>query len=191
MEPVAADSIEPRRCLRRIEREGRNLHEEILAVPGFHLVIADHEPGRRRQRTTARVFEALARREHGLFADDAGTAHFLPTPETVGDLPMPPPQLHGFASGILDANVIGPDVMVVGRRGVLLEIERAHRNLDRSGGFRIHGWDPFFSLLLPRRDPRAERRSGVAAASGRGRHNVGGGRDRFKATALYAAVWAP
>src|SRR3954469_4903317 len=39
--------------------------------------------------------------------------------------------------------------------------------------------------------PRAERRSGVAAASGRGRHNVGGGRDRFKATALYAAVWAP
>src|SRR5215210_6813604 len=113
MEPEAADSIEPRRRLRRVEREGRDPNEEILAVSGFHFVIADHEAGRRRQRTAARVLEALAGREHGFLADHPRTAHFLPAAETVGDLPMPPPQLHGFVAGILDAYVIGPDVMVV------------------------------------------------------------------------------
>src|SRR3954447_2182598 len=135
MEPVAADSIEPYRRLRRVEREGGNAHEEILAVSGFHFVIADHEAGRRRQRAAARVFETLARREHGLLADHAGTAHFLPAAETVGDLPMALPQLDGFVAAILDADVIGPDVMVLGWRGVLLQIERAHGDFDRSSRF--------------------------------------------------------
>ena len=42
-----------------------------------HAVAAGHEAGRRRQRHAAGVFERLARLEHRLLADHAGTAHLL------------------------------------------------------------------------------------------------------------------
>src|SRR5260370_37613055 len=81
-------SVEARRLLRRIEREGGNAHQEILAVSRFHLVVADHEAGRRRQRAAAGVFEALAGRPDGLLADDAGAADLLKLPASGGDLPV-------------------------------------------------------------------------------------------------------
>ena len=46
-------------------------------------------------------------------------------PAAVGDPPVAAAQLHGLAAAVLDPHVIGPDIMVVGRRGVLFEVERA------------------------------------------------------------------
>src|SRR5712691_13299988 len=99
---------QPCRLLRRVEGKGGNAHQEILAARRFHLVIADHEAGRRRERAAAGVFKALAGREDRLFADDARAADFLQTPETVGDPPMAVAQLHGFTAAILDPHVISP-----------------------------------------------------------------------------------
>src|SRR5437667_10536508 len=124
---------------RNIEGKGRDAREETLAAPGLHLVIADHEAGRRLQRAAAGVFEILARCEHRLLADDARPAHFLQAAEAVGDLPVTVTQLHGLGADILDAHVIGPDVTVVVGRGMLLEIKGPDRDFDRAGGFGIHG----------------------------------------------------
>ena len=45
----------------RIEREGRDLDVEMLALRRHHAVAAGHEAGRRRQRHAAGIFEQLAR----------------------------------------------------------------------------------------------------------------------------------
>src|SRR5712691_11668542 len=132
-------SIEPRRLLRRVEGKGGNPHQEIFAARRFHLVIADHEPGRRRERAAAGVFEALAGREDRLFADDPRAADFLQTPETVGDPPMAVAQLHGLVAAVFNQHVIGADVLVLGGRGMLLQIERPDRDFDRAGDLGIHG----------------------------------------------------
>jgi hypothetical protein len=70
-----------------------------------------------------------------LLADDTIAAHLLYLSAAVGDLPMPVAQLDGFLAAILDAHMVGPDIMVLDRRGLVLQIERLDRDLDRSGGF--------------------------------------------------------
>src|SRR5580692_6433867 len=125
---------------RNIKGKGRDAGEKTLAAPGLHLVIADHEAGRRLQRAAAGVFEILARREHRLLADDPRAAHFLQTAEAVGNAPVTIAQLHGLGADIFDAHVIRPDVTVVVGRRILLEIEWPDRNFDRAGGFGIHVW---------------------------------------------------
>src|SRR5690348_10748466 len=98
-----------------VQRKSRNVDIEVLADAGFHLVGPDHDAGRRAKRRAAGVFEALARRKHRLFADDARAAYILNPAHAVGDAPMPPPQLDGFAALVFDAHVIGPDEMTVVR----------------------------------------------------------------------------
>ena len=56
----------------QIEREGGNGDREQLALLGLHLVGADHDAGRRRQRAAAGIGEGLARLQHRLLADHAG-----------------------------------------------------------------------------------------------------------------------
>src|ERR1044071_1338910 len=131
-------SVQADGLLRRVEREGGDMDEEILAAFRLHLVVADHEARGGRERAATRVFEALARREHRLLADDTRTAHLLKPPEAVGDTPVALPQLHRLVPAILDLHVVGPDIVVIRGRGVLLEIERFHRDFDRAGGFGIH-----------------------------------------------------
>src|SRR5439155_26456042 len=125
--------------LRRIEGKSRHAGEKALAVRSLHLVLADHEAGRGRQRAAAGVLEAFARFEHRLFPDNAGAAHLLQPPQAVGDAPVTIAQLHGFGADILDPHVIGPDVMAIVGRGVLLEIEWLDRDFDLARCFGIHG----------------------------------------------------
>src|SRR5438270_1527377 len=139
LRPRASGSVRTRLLLRRIERKRRNAREKALAVPSLHLVIADHEAGRGRQRAGAGVLEALARFEHRLFPNDARAAHLLQPPQAVGNAPVTIAQLHGLGADILDPHVIGPDIMVIVGRGVLLEIEWLDRDFDRASGFGIHG----------------------------------------------------
>src|SRR5262245_45930429 len=75
-------------ALRGIEGESRNVDVELFAGRRHHSVGSRHETGRRRQRNAAGIFEILARLEHRLFPDHAGTAHLLQAAVRVGDAPM-------------------------------------------------------------------------------------------------------
>src|SRR6185369_13539669 len=60
-----------------VQRERRHVDLEPLAACVDHLVAPGHEARCGLQRHSAGVFEALARREHGLLADHALAADFL------------------------------------------------------------------------------------------------------------------
>ena len=66
-----------RRLMGTVEGEGRDGDVEALTRIGFHLIGADHDPGRRRQRGAAGIFKAVAGLEDRLFADHAFAPHFL------------------------------------------------------------------------------------------------------------------
>ena len=85
----------------------------------------------------------------------ATVPHFLLAAHGIRDVPMPVEQLDGLAAGVLDPDLIGPDKMVLGRRGLILEVDRLDRHPDRVGGLLIHG--VLFRLLAgpPRRGSRA------------------------------------
>src|SRR5437899_3863159 len=134
----ARRSIESDRLVRAVEREGGDPDPEAVTAPGFHLVAADHDPGRGRQRGAAGVFEAFAGSQYRLLADDASTPHLLHLAAVVGDLPVPIAQLHRLQAAILDTDMIGPHVTPFGRRGLVLEVERLYADFDRSRDFRIH-----------------------------------------------------
>src|SRR5271169_1910223 len=97
--------------MRAVERKGRHLNPKALTRPRLHLIAADHDAGRRRQRGAAGVLEALARSEHRLLADDPRAAHFLQPPMTVRDLPVAVAELDGFFPSVFDADMVGPNVM--------------------------------------------------------------------------------
>src|SRR5271166_301605 len=101
--------------MRAVEREGRDADPEALAARRLHLIAADHDAGRGRQWGAACVFEALAWPENRLLADDTGAAHFLHMSVAVGDLPVAVAQLNRLLAPVLDANVVGPYVSVLGR----------------------------------------------------------------------------
>src|SRR5436189_1277218 len=89
-------SIDRSPRIRTVEREGRDRDIERFAVDRGHAVGTGHEPGGRRKRNAARVFEGLAGLEYRLFADHAGPFHLLPPPVGIGDAPMartPPDRL--------------------------------------------------------------------------------------------------
>src|SRR6516225_819860 len=137
-------SVEANRLVGAIEREGRNANGEAVAAPRFHVIGADHDTRRRRQRGPARIFEAFAGPENRLLADDARTAHLLHLAAVVGDPPIAAAQLDCFSAAVLDADVVGPHVMVFDGRRLVLEVKRLDRHLYRSGGFRVHRRDPRF-----------------------------------------------
>ena len=100
---------------------------------------------------------------------------------------MAPPQLDGFVAAVLDADMIGPNVMILGRRGVLLQIERAHGDFDRSSRSEYIAQEPIVLVARPSR-----RASDHAPQSfpEHGRHNVGSGRTGFKAAAIMRHVFS-
>src|ERR1700694_5572094 len=82
-----------------VERECRHVDFEPLAALAHHLVAAGHEARRGRKRHAAGIFEALARREHGLLADHTFAADFLLAARGVGNDPVPRPQLYRLIAG--------------------------------------------------------------------------------------------
>src|SRR5690348_11695234 len=60
--------------VRAFEKERRDLRFESFAGAAAHLVLARHAAGRGRKGAAAGVLKLLSRRDHGLRADDAGTA---------------------------------------------------------------------------------------------------------------------
>src|SRR5207302_11244684 len=131
----AMRSVEPDRLMGAVERERGNADREAVAASRFHLIRPHHDPRGCRQRRATGVFEALAGGEHRLLADDTIAAHLFYLSAAVGNSPMPVAQLDGFLAAVLDADMVGPDVMVLDRRGLVLQVERLDRDLDRSGGF--------------------------------------------------------
>src|ERR1700746_2377738 len=53
-------SVEPDRLMWTIERKGRYPNPEAFAASRLHLITADHDTGRGRQRGAAGIFEAFA-----------------------------------------------------------------------------------------------------------------------------------
>src|SRR5579872_2255973 len=95
--------------VRAFQEECRNLRFEGLAAAGAHLIFARHAARRGRQRTAARVLKLLSRRDHGLRADDAGTAHFLRLTMAICDLPIARQQLNRLSAPVLDRDRVGPE----------------------------------------------------------------------------------
>ena len=85
-----------------IEGKRGDFHVETVPGAGFHLIGTDHNAGRCRKRRAAGVFERLAGRQHGLFADHAVALHFLDITQGIGDPPMPGQQLNRFLAVVFD-----------------------------------------------------------------------------------------
>src|SRR5438552_16780786 len=60
-----------------VERKGRHVHLEPLAAFTDHQIASAHEAPRGRKLHASGIFEPLARRQHGLCADQALTPPFL------------------------------------------------------------------------------------------------------------------
>ncbi len=80
----------------------------------------------------ATLIEATAIIEH-LAACHPGAAHLVHAPLRIGDLPVAIAQLHRLLALVLDADVIGPDVMALVRRALVVEIGRLDRDADCAG----------------------------------------------------------
>jgi hypothetical protein len=124
--------------MRAVQGKGRDLDVETLAGFAFHLIGADHDARRRAERGAAGVLEALPRIEHRLLADHAGAADLLDLAVGVGDPPVAVDQLDRRLADVLDLDVVGPDVMVVGRRGLIVQIVGLHGDADVLRGVAVH-----------------------------------------------------
>src|SRR5258708_28377595 len=96
-----------------VERERRHVDLEPLAALALHFITPGHETGRGWKRHAAGVFEALARRQHGLLAHHALAADFLFAAPGAGNDPVPAPQLHGLLAAIGDDDGVGPEILAV------------------------------------------------------------------------------
>src|SRR6266404_1363953 len=121
-----------------VERKGRHVDVEMFAAFAHHLVAAGHEARRGRKRHAAGVFEAFARREHGLFADHALAANFLLAARGVGDDPVPRPQLHRLRAGVGDDDGIGPEILTALDRGALRQEVRLDGDFNLAGDGAVH-----------------------------------------------------
>src|SRR6266481_3702415 len=96
--------------MRAVERERRDLDFKALAIKRDHPVGAGHESGRGGQRNAAGVFERRSGLQHWFLANDAGTSHFLPLPDAVGDDPMACLELDRCIPSVCDLDRVGPEV---------------------------------------------------------------------------------
>src|SRR5438552_4436806 len=124
--------------IRAVQRECRHVDLEPLAAFADHLVAPGHEARRGRQWHAAGVFEALARREHGLLADHAFAADFLLASGGAGDDPVPGAELYGLGAGIGDDDGVGPEILALVDRRALGEEVRFDRNFDLAGDGAVH-----------------------------------------------------
>src|SRR5882757_5758352 len=105
--------------MRAVERERRDLDFKALAIKRDHPVGAGHESGRGGQRNAAGVFERRSGLQHWFLANDAGTSHFLPLPNAVGDDPMACLELDRCIPTVCDLARVGPEVTALLVRRVL------------------------------------------------------------------------
>src|SRR3546814_10181742 len=61
---------------------------------------------------------------------DVCSSVLLHPSEGIGDLPIAVSQLHGLPADVFDPHLIGPDVVIVGRRRLVLQVEGLHGHLD-------------------------------------------------------------
>src|SRR5690349_14591069 len=101
--------------VRAFEKERRDLRFESFAGAAAHLVLARHAAGRGRKGAAAGVLKLLSRRDHGLRADDAGTAHFFCLTLSVCDLPIARQELNGLDAFVLVRHGIGPMITLLVR----------------------------------------------------------------------------
>src|SRR5882757_7487193 len=149
-------------AFRAVQRERRHVDFKAFAALVDHLVAAGHEAGGGRQRHAGGVFEALAGREHGLFADHAFAADFLLAPGCVGDDPMPGAELHGLGAGIDDHDRVGPEILAfLGRRAFGHEV-RLGGNFDLTGDGTVHAkkFSKILSRIIPNKAGGTNRRTG-------------------------------
>ncbi len=76
-----------------------------------------------------------------MLADDADTAHLLDSALRVRDVPIARQKLHDTGSEIFDFDLIGPNVVILRRFGLILQIDRIDGYPDRVGGRGIHAWE--------------------------------------------------
>src|SRR3984893_15936709 len=119
----------------------RPLDLEPLAALAHHLVAAGHEARRGRKRHAAGIFEALARREHGLLADHAFAADFLLAARAVDNDPVPRPQLYRLIAGVGDDDGVGPEILTVFDRRAFRQEVRLHGDFDLAGNGAVHAGD--------------------------------------------------
>ena len=74
-----------------------------------------------------------------LGSDHAGAADFLDAADAIGDVPVARQELHRFRTAIFDGHGVGPDIAPVIRIGLVIEIGRLDRDMDRAGFTLIHG----------------------------------------------------
>src|SRR5947207_4152354 len=121
-----------------VERKGRHVDFELLAGFADHLIAAGHETRRGRKRDAGGIFEALAGREHRLFADHAFALDVLPPARGVGDDPVPRLQLHGLVAIIGDDDGIGPEIAGLLRRRTFRHEVRFDGHFDLAVHVEVH-----------------------------------------------------
>src|SRR6266403_4499079 len=121
-----------------VERKCRHVDLEPFTALAHHLVAAGHEAGRRRKWDAAGIFEALARREHGLLADHAFAADFLLAARRIGNDPVPRPQLHRLLARVGDDDRVGPEILISFDRRAFRQEVRFDGDLDQAGNGAVH-----------------------------------------------------
>jgi len=120
-----------------VEGKGGDGNIEALTRIGFHLIGADHDPRRRRQRGAACIFKAFAGLKDRLFADHAFAPHFLNISRRIGDPPIARQKLHRFVAVVLDLDMVGPDVMALIGCRLFLKVKRLHCHGDGARGMGV------------------------------------------------------
>src|SRR5262249_2076894 len=101
---------------------------------------AEHHAGWRIERAARRIFVGVARPQPRLFADDAGSGHFIDKPVLVGDVPIAGHQPDRDGGMVRDDDAITPYITIVIRIGLLLQIKGFDNNFDISCKGAIHAW---------------------------------------------------
>src|SRR5689334_22169194 len=135
MRSYSGASVEAALGVRAVEREGRDVNVELLAVFRRHAVAADHDARRRLQGTARRIAERFPGLENRHVADHARSPHLLVVPVAVGNAPVARAQLHRLAALVADLDGVGPEEPpIVGGRFLLQVLRRgAHANATGDG----------------------------------------------------------
>src|SRR5437667_156368 len=105
----------------RSSREQRNRRVEGMTVFGEHLIGPAHRPDRGFEVRATAVFEALARFEQRLLADDAEALDLEHLVVGVRDDPVAADELSGDAAGVSQHDRVSEDVLVLGRIGLFVD----------------------------------------------------------------------
>lgn len=116
-----------------VERKGRYHRVKPTARRQRHFKTAPHETGWRLQRRAGCVGIALTGLQHGLFADNAGTAHRLDLAGSVRHQPVAGDKLHRFITPVFDLDRIGPHKELTVGVGLIVQKFRRHPHGNPAG----------------------------------------------------------